>query len=236
MRRLIRVGHRGAGAYCPDNTVASFQRALTNGVDMIETDVRVSRDGHLVLAHDPDLGPPDHRLPVATTDWAELQRLDLGDGERPLVLEDLFAVARGQCALMIDLKGEGFEEPLVRAIQTSGFAMPEIIVPGGSALSRGRIRAFDPAIPLSLSLGHEWNDRITPEFIASIDTDAVTWNHHLISAERVAALQARGLTVYTWTVDTPERVRFVYEAGVDGIISNRPDLLQGLGQQNSMQV
>jgi len=44
----------------------------------------------------------------------------------------------------------------------------------------------------------------------------------------VAALQARGLTVYTWTVDTPERVLFVHEAGVDGIITNRPDLLQSI--------
>jgi glycerophosphoryl diester phosphodiesterase len=226
MRHLIRVGHRGAGAYAPDNTLASFRRALEIGVDMIETDVRVSRDGHLVLAHDAEMGPPGHRLAVAATDWAELRRLDLGGGERPLILEDAFEVARGRCGLMIDLKGEGFEEPLVRAIQSSGLAMSDVIVPGGSALSRGRIRALDAAIPLSLSLGHEWDDRITPEFIAAIDTDAVTWNHHLIAAERVAALQAQGLTVYTWTVDTPERVRFVHEAGVDGIISNRPDLLQ----------
>ena len=80
MRRLIRVGHRGAGAYAPDNTFASFRCALEIGVDMIETDVRVSRDGKLVLAHDAEMGPPGHRLPVATTEWAELRRLDLGGG------------------------------------------------------------------------------------------------------------------------------------------------------------
>src|SRR5436309_10438710 len=152
-RRLIRVGHRGAGAYAPDNTVASFLRALEIGVDMIETDVRVSRDGKLVLAHDDEMGPRGRRLSVAKSDWAELRELNLGQGERPLVLEEAFEIVRGRCALMIDLKGEEFEELLVKAIQGSGLAMSEVIVPGGSTRSRARIRSLDPAIPLSLSLG-----------------------------------------------------------------------------------
>src|SRR5436305_5998480 len=143
-RRLIRVGHRGAGAYAPDNTVASFLRALEIGVDMIETDVRVSRDGELVLAHDDELGPKGRRLSVAKSDWAELRELDLGQGERPLVLEEAFQIVRGRCGLMIDLKGEGFEEPLVTAIQRSGLSLPALLVPGGSARSRARIRELDP--------------------------------------------------------------------------------------------
>src|ERR1051326_7546836 len=89
-RRLIRVGRRGAAAYAPDNTVASFLRALEIGVDMIETDVRTSRDGKLVLAHDDEMGPRGRRLSVAQTDWAELRELDLGQGERPLLLQEAF--------------------------------------------------------------------------------------------------------------------------------------------------
>src|SRR5207302_4120949 len=118
-----------------------------------ETDVRPSRDGRLVLAHDPELGPPDRRMDVGTTDWTELRELDVGEGERPLILEEAFEVVRGRCALMIDLKGEGFEEILVRAIRRSAMPMTQIVVPGGTARSRARIRELDPAIPLSLSLG-----------------------------------------------------------------------------------
>jgi glycerophosphoryl diester phosphodiesterase len=162
---------------------------------------------------------------VAATDWAELRELDLGDGEGPLLLEEVFEIVRGRCGLMIDLKGEGFEELLVRAVRASGVGMSDLLVPGGSTLSRARIRALDASIPLSLSLGPEWDDRITPEFIAGIDTDAVTWNHRLMTAERVAALHDCGLTVFAWTVDTPERIQFVRDTGVDGIITNRPDLL-----------
>src|SRR5947208_876598 len=128
-RRMIRVGHRGAAAYAPDNTVASFLRALEIGVDMIETDVRVSRDGELVLAHDDELGPKGRRLSVAKSDWAELRELDLGQGERPLILEEAFEIVRGRCGLMIDLKGEEFEELLVRTIQRSGLLMREVLVP-----------------------------------------------------------------------------------------------------------
>jgi glycerophosphoryl diester phosphodiesterase len=221
---MIRVGHRGAAAYAPGNTMASFQRALALGVDMIEFDVRRSRDGHLVLAHDETLAGPAGEVDVAATDLADLRALDLGGGERIMTLDEALAFLRGRCAVMIDLKGEGFEAPLVEAIRRAGLAPEELVIPGGTAFSRRAIRALDPALPLSLSLDDEAESLLTPAFIEAIDTEAVTWRHRLITPERVAQLHKKSRTVYTWTVDDPETLARVRAAGVDGVITNRPDL------------
>jgi glycerophosphoryl diester phosphodiesterase len=228
MVSLRRVGHRGAGAYEPQNTVRSFERAIAMGVDMVEIDLRQSRDRVLLLAHDEVIRRDGRELIVAEHDFAVLQALDLGYGERIPTLEDAFAVVRGRCGLMIDLKGEGFEAELVAAIHASGLPYDQILVPGGTAHSRALIRRLDPQIPISLSLGPEWNDRINDGFIEPIDTDAVTWQHRLITPERVARLHQRGLTVYTWTVDDLDTMRRVIDAGVDGVITNRPDLFEAV--------
>jgi glycerophosphoryl diester phosphodiesterase len=228
MPTIRRVGHRGAGADEPQNTVRSFERAIAIGVEMVETDVRQSRDGVVVLAHDEEIRASGRELIVADHDFAALRSLDLGHGERIPTLTEALAVVRGRCGLMIDLKGEGFETELVAAIHSSGLSYDQIVVPGGTRHSRTLIRSLDPHIPISLSLDARWDSRITPELIAGIDTDAVTWQHPLITPERVTRLHDRGLFVYTWTVDDLATMRRVIAAGVDGIITNRPALFAHL--------
>ncbi len=228
MYAIRRVGHRGAGATEPQNTVRSFERAISLGVDMVETDVRQSRDGALVLAHDEEIRGEGRELVVADNSLEALRSLDLGHGERIPTLKQALSLVHGRCALMIDLKGEGFEAEIVAAIHAAGLPYDQIVVPGGTAHSRARIRQLDPRIPLSLSLDAEWDPRITPEFIARIDTNAVTWQHPLVTAERVALLHERHRFVYTWTVDDLDTMRRVIAAGVDGVITNRPELFDQL--------
>jgi glycerophosphoryl diester phosphodiesterase len=225
---MIRVGHRGAAAYAPGNSLASFCRALEIGVDMIEVDLRRSCDGQLVLAHDATLLGPEGEVEIATTDLATLRTLDLGGGERIMTLAEALSLFRGRCAAMIDLKGEGFEALLVETIRQSGLAPDEVVIPGGTLHSRQAIRALDSSLPLSLSLGRESEALLTDVFVDAIDTEAVTWHHALITPERVARLRSRGPTVYTWTVDDLATMRRVLDAGVDGVITNRPDLFHVL--------
>src|SRR5258708_4105759 len=85
--------------------------------------------------------------------------------------------AGGRGGLMIDGKGEGFGAAVVAGIHAAGLPCEQIVVPGGSRRSRALIRGLDTKIPLSLSLDADWDERISPEFIAQIDTEAVTWRH-----------------------------------------------------------
>ena len=121
------------------------------GVDMVETDVRQSRDGALVMAHDETVHGSGRELAVAEHDLAELRALDLEHGERVAILEEVLDLVRGRCGLMADLKGEGFEAKLVAALQASGLPREQIIIPGGDrTLSRKQIRELDPNLPISL--------------------------------------------------------------------------------------
>src|SRR5579859_1474635 len=93
--RVWVVGHRGAMGYCPENTLASFERGLELGADWIELDVHLSRDGELIVIHDESLERTTngHGL-VRDHTLAELQALDAGDGQRIPTLDEVLAWAR----------------------------------------------------------------------------------------------------------------------------------------------
>jgi glycerophosphoryl diester phosphodiesterase len=128
------VAHRGASALAPENTMAAFLKALELGVDVIETDVRLTRDHQFVLSHDDNLlrlaGQP--RM-IDEIDLGELQAIAIGtdslhgDQTTPRLV-DLFRVIRGQIRVLLDLKlGAGYEEDLVNLIQTAGVEQDVIL-------------------------------------------------------------------------------------------------------------
>jgi glycerophosphoryl diester phosphodiesterase len=224
---VIRVSHRGAGKPEPENTLRSYEKAIRMGADMVEVDIRSSADGVLVLAHDDEIRDVNGReIAVSEHPLKELRTLDLGEGERIPTLAEAVEACAGRCAMMADLKGEGFEEDLVHAFRDAKFE--NVVIPGGSAFSRSRIRQLDPSLPISLSLDAVYRDVLTDDFFAGLDTDAVTWQSPLLDAETVERLHDLGKVVFAWTVDRREEMDRLIAAGVDGIISNRTDLLMTL--------
>jgi glycerophosphoryl diester phosphodiesterase len=233
MNEWIRIGHRGAPREFPANTLRSFQRAAERGCAMVECDIRQAADGVLVLAHDPQATDTAGRTFLITeTDSPTLHSLDLGAGEGVPTLAELVAWARGRCAIMADMKCEGGDVE-ARVVEGLSPLPPEAkVVPGAGEASRRRFRALDPTLPLSLTLNRlaDLPEEIAEfeAFVARLDTDAVTWEHPLLNAARIAVLHARGLRIYAWTVDDLPTMRRLLADGVDGLISNRADLLQTL--------
>ena len=229
-----KVGHRGAPREFPTNTMCSFQRAAERGCTMVECDIRRAMDGVLVLAHDPYVTATDgQRYEITEETSKTLTRLDLGAGEGVPTLDQLVKWAQGRCAIMADMKCEGgdIEEQVVAALAP---LPPEAkIVPGAGRESRDRFRALEPALPLSYSLGSReghmlLHERSFESILASLDTPAVTWEHPLLTSERIAAFHDHGVRIFAWTVDDADIMRRLRADGVDGIISNRADLLQSL--------
>jgi glycerophosphoryl diester phosphodiesterase len=206
--------------------MASFRAAVELGCDWVECDCRPSHDGVIVLSHDAAVTDTGGRvLTVSEHSAQELARLDLGNGEGVPSLSELVSWATGRCGVMADVKCEGFEAEIGLAL--APLPVSDVLAPGASALSRARFRYLFPRLPLSLSVGPGGEQALT-EGLPGIDTGAVTLHHSLVTAERVVLLHDRGIRVFAWTVDDLPALRRLAGMGVDGLISNRADLLASL--------
>src|SRR5579862_7368750 len=201
-----RVAHRGVPGEFPGNTLLGFDRAVELGCGMVECDIRQAAGGELVLAHDPYVTDiAGNRFLIAEHDSARLAALDLGRGEGVPTLRALVAQSTGRCAIMADMKCEGGDVE-VRVVEAlSALPIEAKLIPGAGSASRARFRALDPTLPLALTLSAEEAPLLADggfeRLLTTIDTKAVTWQHRLLTPERVEALHAHGLRVYAWTVD-----------------------------------
>lgn len=227
-----RVGHRGAPHRLPGNTLQGFRLAVESGCSMVECDIRQAADGILVLAHDREVR--DHQgktYVIAETDSATLHSLNLGAGEGVPGLEELVSWANGRCSIMADMKCEGGEIEARVVAALAPLAQDAKVVPGANADSRRRFRELDPTLPLALTLSRADEAQLADSFeafVTGVDTSAVTWEHPLLTLERITTLHEHGIHVFGWTVDDLATMQRLIEAGVDGIISNRVDLLAAL--------
>ena len=292
-------GHRGARGLAPENTLPGFALTLGIGVSTLETDIAVSRDGVLLISHDPALNPDITRGPdgqflngrgpvIWHTDFAELQRYDVGrlkpgtryaaqypeqkpvDGARLPKLEALFALVKksgnAQVRFALEIKvrpdapdetmaPEPFAKALVDAVQAAGVAQrttilsfdwralqavqklaPEI----GTVYLTIQQRNFDnvgadraDASPWTAGLRYRDHGSV-PKMIKASGGRIWSSFHGDLDAAKVKEAQGLGLTVLAWTVNDPQRIAQVMDMGVDGIVSDRPDLVRAEMQRRGL--
>ena len=284
-------GHRGARGLAPENTMVGFERTLAIGVTTLETDIAITRDGVLVISHDPALNPDITRGPdgeflgargpvIWHTDFAELQRYDVGrlkpgtryaaqypqqqphDGARLPRLEELFALVKkpGHTHVRLALETkvrptapddtmapQPFARALVKAVREAGLAerttilsfdwrtlqvvqkeAPEI---GTVYLSIQRpqtdnIGAGKPGPwPWTAGFGHDQHGSV-PKMIKAAGGRIWSSLYEDLDAAKVKEAHALGLTVLAWTVNEPTQIARMMDLGVDGIVSDRPDLVR----------
>jgi len=229
MPELIRVGHRGAAALAPDNTLAGFDAAVELGVDMIEFDILAARDGadgELYVAHD-------------------FGALDLS---RPLTLDAALAhmssPAYEGVRLQLDIKGPGVEHRVVAALERAhALERAFISTSVGSVLQRLREIAPElelgwtvPTIPgvtgtplITPTLGRIYRS-LLPERVASRlragAIDALVPHWRLVDRELVEAVRQAGGEIYAWTVDDRAEIERLAALGVTGVITNDPRLFR----------
>ena len=233
------VGHGGAGDFFPGNSRSSLLKAVALGVDRIEVDVQIVADGTLVLCHDDDLVIDGRKRSVRHLSLDTVRNaLD-----EMLTLDEAIELTRDAAPLMIDVKDRGYELPIAEAIQRHKIAA-DTIISSTWALSLREIRNLCPGVRIGLSTGHiSTFARRTPIIAVSsavfslltpapailaaraIGADALMLNYRICSAAFVTAAHKAGLLVYPWTVNQPRQIRELIERNVDGIISNRPDLV-----------
>lgn len=219
---ILVIAHRGASGAKPENTLEAFAEAARLGADMVELDVRRTADGALVVHHDaamPGLGT-----------IVELKKADLPESV-PTLAEALDACAG--MGVNIEIKNSpidpDYDEGDAVAGAVAGLVIARrrqdsVIVSSFNLASVDAVRAASPRVPTALltvpALDQQWAIDIAAE------RGHAAWHpHHTsVTAELAAAAHAAGLKVNTWTVDDPATMRELAAMGVDGIVTNLPDV------------
>lgn len=114
---MLRIGHRGAAGYEPENTLRSIERAITHCVDFVEFDVQRTRDGYLVLLHDKRVDRTGNESGyLADLSLAEVRKLDAGKGERIPTLQEGLRLTSGRVGLMLEIITPGIAEQVCRMV------------------------------------------------------------------------------------------------------------------------
>jgi glycerophosphoryl diester phosphodiesterase len=220
-QRILRVGHRGAAGHAPENTLAAIRSGISLGCDFVEFDVQSTRDGRLVLMHDPlvDRTTNGSGL-VSSLAWQELQLLDAGNGERVPSVEAALAAASGQAGVILEAKTPGIGPAIHRAVQASAFTGPVIYA---SFLHPDilEIRRIDPlartmALMECIPVSGAAFARDAQAALVGLSADSAT-------PEFIAALHHAGHQVMVYTVNEPSLIHRAIQSGADGIISDFPD-------------
>jgi glycerophosphoryl diester phosphodiesterase len=214
------IGHRGAAARAPENTLASLETAVAAGADLVEFDV----DADLRLAHSPRERPSDH-----------------------LSLDDALAfLATADVGVHVDAKAPGYEGAIVQAVHRHGFEERAVVSTAYSVTTR-RLARLAPSLPRAIGYPHDrygvsrfrWPAALSrtgaaalrqamplrlPLLIHRSQANVLSLHHTLCSRAAIAASHRFGAPVLAWTVNDPGVVRRLSDLGVDAIVSDDPEM------------
>ena len=244
---MLKIGHRGACGYEPENTIRSFKRAVELGADAVELDVQFSADKTIIVFHDATLDRVTNgRGAILQKTLAEIKQYRTKQADQPIpTLEEVFQAIDYHTIINVEVKG--FDTDLARAVCDIVHAHgreESVIISCSHLRVLAAVKRKTPAIDRAIiyySSGSKFLDDCVVFFsnlFYLIVKMVVTWNarrvgatylhfnHRLMNPKRVRDFHNRGFKINVWTVNEPEKISEMKNAGVDGIFSNYPDRLR----------
>ena len=229
-KKVLIIGHRGACGLEVENTLKSFEQAIKLKVDMIELDVHVCKSGHLVVFHDETIDrlTGEHGY-IAEFTLAQLRKLKIGkDGQIP-TLEEVLKLVNKRCKVDIELKGEGTGKStalMVRRFLKKGWLPEHFVVTSFNFYELNDFHEALPHIPIGIIF-----DRLPIDytlFAQQFGATSIFMNYTLLTPSLMERAQARGLTVFAWTVNKIMDAKKLIKLGVDGIATDLPNKFSSL--------
>jgi len=238
------VAHRGGANLAPENTLAAFKKALQLGVDMIEIDIEQTSDSVLVVIHDTKVDRTTNgQGAVDSLSYDQIKGLDCGSwfdtkykNERIPTLDQVLELVDGIATVLIEIKSgderyPGIERRTVEIIHKYR-ARSWTIVQSFNKESVLRVKALDQEIKSYYLLGGTFASYYEQYILPSKDPgkanfgfDGLAVHHAALNNTNIEKIKQCGLEVFTWTVDDPLEMERMISAGVNGIITDSPDLL-----------
>ncbi|WP_222266905.1 glycerophosphodiester phosphodiesterase [Modestobacter marinus] len=232
----LAMPHRGGAIEHLENTMPAFEACVKLGYRYLETDVRVTADGVLVVFHDPTLDRvTDRDGRVESLPWREVGAAQIGGREPILRLEDLLS-AWPDVRFNLDIKAAGVLAPLVRTVRRMGVEDRICLASFSDARVAAARRLFGPDVCTSLGPRGVAALRLSsysPRAAGLVQIQAgcaqvplALGGRPLVDERFLAAAHARGLQVHVWTVDSEQEAAEMLDLGVDGVMTDRPAMLR----------
>jgi glycerophosphoryl diester phosphodiesterase len=231
--KFLFIAHRGASMYAPENTIASFRKALEMNADAIEFDVRRSRDGIPVVIHDEDLKrvANDSRK-VAELTVEELKKVKVFGKEAIPTLEEVLQELDGKTVLFIEVKDEDIEEAVVNLVKQYNVIDNSIIISFNSNILK-KIKELNNKIEVGILTARP-PVTIYIDHALKLKAMAVLPMHSFVTPQVIKEAHAKKLRVYTWTInDVSQALKFI-GYGVDGIATDDPTLKINVQKQTTL--
>lgn len=221
MKALV-IGHRGAAALEPENTIRSLKKAFECGADLVEVDVRKSRDGHLVVIHDKTVDRTTNgKGAVSDLSLGELKNLDAGLGERIPTLGEVLDFIRGTVrGLVVEIKDSGIEEMVVNSILAAGIS--SIFIVSFNAKSIKKVKEIFPKARTGLIFSRPLKNPVG--LALGINSDIILPKQSLLERGLVETAHRHNILVFPWILNSKEEIRHALDLGVDGFATDDPCL------------
>jgi glycerophosphoryl diester phosphodiesterase len=228
-QQVLVIAHRGASAAAPENTLAAFRLGADLAADFVELDVQESEDGEVVVVHDSDLmkvgGSP---LKIWEAPAAALRAVDIGGrkgpqfaGERVPTLAEVFALCKGRVRVVVELKSYGhsqrLEERVVEIVEAAGVANDTIFMSLDHDMVR-RLKQLRPSWKVGVLVAKAIGN------VTSLGADFLAVEASMATRAFVRGAHRAGQDVYVWTVNDPAWMFASMANGVDGLITDLPDV------------
>ena len=226
---ILKIAHRGASAYTPEDTIVAFQRALEMKADALGIDVHVCKSGEVVVIHDNTLERVTNgRGHVRNKTLTELRQLIVDGGAQIATLEETINFVGKRMKLDIELKEEGCAGPTYRiikeAIETRGWVYNDFFISSFIRSELEVMKSFDSKIQLSVLFN--WISQFGAfRFAKKIGAYSINPSLGITNKKLLERAHKEGLKVFVWTVNKEQDIVRMKSLGVDGIFSDFPDRL-----------
>ena len=220
---MLKIAHRGAKGYAPENTLFAFQKAIDMGCDAIELDVHLSLDGEIVVVHDEKIDRTTNGIGFVNQLSSKALNAFLIENEHKIpTLKEVFDLVNRKCIVNIELKSFDTSEKVVALIEDyithTNWSYTDFLVSSFDWSALQNLSFLNEQIPIGVLT--ETNIDLAFAFAKFIKAEVLLPCFHLLNRENVIKMQEKGIKVIAWTVNEKEDIIFVKSLEVDGIISD----------------
>ena len=226
MPEVAVIGHRGAMAYEMENSMSSFEAGLKMGAQMLEFDVHISKDGEVIVMHDERVNRTSNgRGYLNQLTLEEIKSIKLRNGEEIPTLREVLENFRGRCQFNVEIKGKKANLPAYEVVKELDM-LDDVLFSSFSGPCLLKIKAKDKNARVAC-LSNERKINVI-KIAKSLKAEAIHPKNNITTKKLIINAKMEGLDVNVWTVNRPSRMKKLIDWGVDGIFTNKPDVLMDI--------